>query len=176
MANIAVTDLIKEINENLKQKNSSRKDEVTVMQAMLNDRDYSVGIYDKTGEIDRYCPAADFDSVKASIISSAAKISKEEAKALAESHEVTKQEASSMVNLSKQFMLTYMETGRKLPLGGRKDTNFAIALKDVPERTKPCPKKVGVKEDGSSIYETPNKVIPAHVGLKAYGSCPEWVK
>lgn len=173
MAN--VRELVEEIKTNLKQKNSSQKDEISVMQAMLNDHEYSVDVYDKSGVIGQYNPADDFTSMAASIVSATAKIGKEEAKALVEAHEVTKGEAKTMVGISKEFIHTYLGTGRKLPLGGRAETNFALSLKDVPERTKPCPRKVGVGDDGSGIYETPNKIIPAHVGLKAYGSCPPWV-
>lgn len=176
MANVTVTDIVKDIKDNLKQRNASQKDEIVVMQAMLNDTSYSVDLYDKTGKVGEYCPAEDFNGMMASVISTTTKISKEEAKELAEAHEVTKGEAKTMVGVSKEFVNTYLHTGRKLPLGGREETNFALSLKDVPERTKPCPKKVGIGEDGSSIYETPNKIIPAHIGLKAYGSCPLWVK
>lgn len=177
MANtVSVNEIIHDIKTNLKQRNSSQKDEITVMQAMLNDTTYNVGIYDKTGKVGEYCPAEDFNSMLSSVISTATKIGKDEAKSLAQAHEVSKGEARSMVNISKEFTNTYLKTNRKLPLGGREDTNFALSLKDVPERTKPCPRKVGIKDDGSSIYETPTKTIPAHVGLKAYGSCPPWVK
>lgn len=172
----SVVDVVKNIKDNLKQRNSSQKDEVTVMQAMLNDKSYSVDVYDKSGKIGEYCPAEDFNNMTASIIAATTKISKEEAKTLAEAHEVTKTEAKSQVGVSKQFIHTYLDTGRKLPLGGREKTNFALSLKDVPERTKPCPRKVGIGDDGSGIYETPNKIIPAHVGLKAYGACPPWIK
>lgn len=177
MANgYCVTDLVKDIKDGLKQRNSSQKDEITVMQAMLNDTSYSVDVYDKSGKIGEYNPAEDFNAMTASIISATTKISKDEAKALAEAHEVTKAEAKSQVGISKEFIHTYLGTGRKLPLGGREETNFALSLKDVPERTKPCPRKVGIGDDGSGIYETPTKIIPAHIGLKAYSSCPAWVK
>lgn len=177
MANeVTVKGLVKDIKDNLKQRNSSQKDEISVMQAMLNDTSYVVDVYDKSGKVGEYCPADDFNNMTASIISATTKIGKDEAKTLAEAHEVTKAEAKSQVGISKQFTLTYLETGRKLPLGGREETNFALSLKEVPERTKPCPRKVGVGDDGSGIYETPNKIIPAHVGLKAYGSCPPWIK
>ena len=176
MSNVNVVELVDDIRTNLKQRNSSQKDEIAVMQAMLNDTSYVVDVWGKNGKEGEYCPAADFNDMMTSIISSTAKISKEEARTLAEQHEVTKAEAKTQVGVSKQFILTYAETNRKLPLGGRQDTNFALSLKDVPERTKPCPRKVGVGDDGSGIYETPNKIIPAHKGLKAYSSCPAWLK
>ena len=45
MAN--VNELLKDIKDNLKQRNSSQKDEIAVMQAMLNDNGYKVDVYDK---------------------------------------------------------------------------------------------------------------------------------
>lgn len=171
-----VNELLKDIKDNLKQRNSSQKDEIAVMQAMLNDTSYKVDVYDKSGVVGQYCPAEDFNAMAASIVSSTAKIGKEEAMSLVENHEVTKAEAKAMVGVSKEFINTYLQTGRKLPLGGREETNFALSTKNVPERTKPCPRRVGIGDDGSGIYETPIKVIPAHVGLKAWSSCPAWIK
>ena len=49
--------LLKEIKEGLSQVSSSQKDEVRVMQAMLNDREYVVGIYGKEGKKEDYCPS-----------------------------------------------------------------------------------------------------------------------
>lgn len=171
-----VDTLVKEIHDGLKQKNSSQKDEVRVMQAMLNDTSFKVGIYGKNGKEGEYCPAEDFKSMASSIVASTTKINKEEAKGLIADYNVSKAEAGAMVNISKQFINTYLDTGRKLPLGGREKTNFALSSRLVPEKTKPCPKKVGIDEEGNDIYEKIEKTIPEHVGLKAYGSCPSWVK
>ena len=40
--NVNVQELINDIKENLKQKSASRRDEETVMRAMLNDRNFVV--------------------------------------------------------------------------------------------------------------------------------------
>ena len=171
-----VEGLIQEIKENLTQKNSSQKDEVRVMQAMLNDTSFVVDVYGTKGKEGEYCPAEDFKGMVSSIVSSAAKIRKEEAKVLADSYEATKNDAATMVNISKEYINTYMHTGRKLPLGGRAETNFYLTGREVPEKTKPCPTKVGIDDNGNPIYETPDKTIPAHLGLKAYSSCPKWMR
>lgn len=176
MSEIKVNDLLKEIKDGLKQRNASQKDEVRVMQAMLNDDSYKVDLYSKEGKVGEYCPAEDYKNMITTVISSTTKISKDEAKALAQEHEASKNEAATMVNISKQFTLSYLETNRKLPLGGRADSNFALSLKEVPEKVKPYPRKVGVDESGADIYETINKTTPAHIGLKAHGSCPTWLK
>ena len=79
--NATVKGLIEEINSNLSQRNSSRKDEIRVMQAMLSDTSYVVDVYDKEG-IEKYNPAKDFQSMCASVMANAAKISDAEAEPL----------------------------------------------------------------------------------------------
>ncbi len=177
MANVYdVNSIINEIKTNLSQTSSSSKDEVRVMMGMLNDPSYEVGIYGGSGLKGTYNPAKDFRKMEASIIASTVKISKEEAEALAEAHEVTKNEATSMVNISKEFVNTYLHTGRKLPFGGRETSNLALCGKDVDETKKSYPKKIGVNEDGTGRYESREKTVPAHFSAKVYGSCPDWVK
>lgn len=173
---VNVMDLVKEIDSSRSQTAASQKDEVRVMQAMLNDTSYSVGVFDKTGKKEEYSPAKDFKSMAASIVASSTKISKDESEKLLADYEVTKSEASSMVNISKEFINTYLETGRKLPLGGREKSNFALSKVAKEETTKSFPKKVGVDDEGKGIYEHCEKKVPAHTSIKAYGSCPVWVE
>jgi predicted DNA-binding protein (UPF0251 family) len=172
----SVLGLVKEIKDNLSQVSSSTKDEIRVMQAMLNDKEYEVGVYTNTGLKETYNPAKDFRAMLSGVVANTTKISKEEAAALVDVHEVTKSEASTMVNVSKEFVNTYLATGRKLPFGGRETSNIAISGKDVKETTKTYPKKVGVNEDGTDRYESGERKVPAHFTAKIYGSCPEWVK
>lgn len=74
MANdISVKDLVEEIKESLTQKNSSQKDEIRVMQAMLNDTSFKVDVYGNDGKEGEYCPAEDFKGMVSSIIAEAAK-------------------------------------------------------------------------------------------------------
>ncbi len=171
-----VQSLVKEIKDGLSQVSSSAKDEVRVMQAMLNDTEYEVGVYTNSGFKETYNPAKDFKGMLSGVIASTTKISKEEASSLANAHEVTKSEATTMVNVSKEFVNTYISTGRKLPFGGREKSNISISGKDVPETVKTYPKKVGVNEDGTGRYESGERKVPAHITAKVYGSCPDWVK
>lgn len=168
--------LVNEIKDNLSQVSSSNKDEIKVMQAMLNDTNYEVGVYTNAGLKETYNPAKDFRGMLSGIVSSTTKISKEEAATLVSSYEVTKSDASSMVNVSKEFVNTYMATGRKLPFGGREKSNIALSGKEVKETIKTYPKKVGVNEDGSGRYESGERRVPSHITAKVYGSCPDWVK
>lgn len=171
-----VSVLVKEIKDGLKQASSSSKDEVRVMRAMLNDRDYEVGVYGQEGKIGTYNPSADARSMIASVIASAAKVSKDEAQVLAEDHEFSNGEAASMVNVSKEFVNTYLGTGRKLNFGGRESSTLALLSRDIPQSVSRYPKKVGENTDGTGIYENAEKTVPAHINIKAISPCPVWVK
>lgn len=172
---ITMNELIADIKSNIKQVSSSQKDEVRVMQAMLNDTSFEVGVYGNAGKIDTYNPAKDFRSMQSSIVSSVARISKDEAATLVEGYEVTKADATTMVGISKEFVNTYLSTGRKLPFGGRADSDYALSMKEIPEAEKTYQKRI-VDAAGNVTYEPGKKVIPAHKGLKAKSSCPKWVK
>lgn len=171
-----VQNLVKEIHDNLQQKSASRKDEVSVMKAMLNDKEYKVDIYGKDGVSGTYCPAEDAREMVAGIIQTAAKVPAAEAKELAANYEFKKSDAETSVNLSKEFVNTYLETGRKLPLGGRAKSNISLEGKHVEESTILCPTKIGVGDDGKDMYDRKPRTIAAHDSVKVYGSCPAWLK
>ena len=165
-----VTDLVKDIRTNLKQKSASQKDEVRVMRAMLNDKDFRIGEYTKEGKVGEYSPYEDSRKMVSTILSSAAKIPTAEAKEIANKYEFSKAEASTLINVSKEFINTYAHTGRKLPLGGREDMNVTIQLKEVPESVKQFPK------GGIGSSERGQVTIPAHNTLKVSGPCPVYLK
>lgn len=170
-----MNEIIADIKSNIKQVSSSQKDEVRVMQAMLNDTTFEVGVYGNAGKIGTYNPAQDFRSMQSAIVSSVAKISKDEANSLVSGYEVTKNDAITMVNVSKEFVNTYLSTGRKLPFGGREDSDYALSMKEIPETEKIYQKRIS-DAAGNVTYEPGKKIIPAHKGLKAKSSCPKWVK
>lgn len=162
-----IRDAITDPNNRDKISAANRKDEVTVMRAMLNDTSFKVGIYDRTGKIDDYCPAESFRKMLTNIVSSTTRISQSEASSLVDKYEVTKSDAAAMIGISKEFINTYLTTRRKLPLGGREFSNVSLELKKVEERTASVPSK-----DGSRIAST----IPAHYGIKSTSPCPVWIK
>ena len=171
-----VKGLLNEIKSNLSQTASSSKDEVKVMKAMLNDKEYKVDIYGKNGKEGEYCPAEDARKMVASVMSSSAKIPQSEAEKLMENYEFKKSEATSMINISKEFVNTFIKTGRKLPLGAREKSNVSLSLKEVEESTRTYPKKVGVNADGTDRYEKAETKISAHESVKVHAPCPSWVK
>lgn len=168
-----VNSLISQINEKRNGKvSSSAKDEVLVMQAMLNDSTFVVDVYGKNGVEGQYCPYTESRNMIGSIIKDATRISAEEASRIANDYEFGKKESETMVTLSKQFINTYLETGRKLPLGGTANSNISISKKTKPEREYNA--KIGINDDGSD--KTSPCVVPSHGTIKVYSSCPKWVK
>lgn len=171
-----VKNLLDEISTNLSQKSSSRKDEVRIMQAMLSDPSYEVSIYGKDGIEDTYNPANDFRGMCASVMSHAAKIPMAEANQLMDNYQVSKTEAGSMINLSKEFFNTFLKTGRKLPLGARETSDISLSLKKVEASTRLYPQKIGVNDDGSDRYSKTPTTVPAHESIRVHAPCPSWVK
>lgn len=171
-----VSKMIEEIRGNLSQTGSSQKDELKVMQAMLNDTSYEVGIYGKNGLEKNYNPSKDARGMCANIIAGTTKISQQEAAALMNDYEFKKSDANTMINISKEFVNTFIQTKRKLPLGAREKSNVSISLKEVDGTTRSYPKKVGVNSDGTARYEKAATEVPAHQSIKVHAPCPSWVK
>lgn len=171
-----VIDLINEIKSGLSQTSSSRKDEVRIMKVMLSDPTFEVTTYGKDGPDGTYNPCKDFRSMCSSVIASTAKIPQAEAESLMMDYEPKKSEATAMVGIAKEFVSTYVQTGRKLPLGGRETSNVSVSAKHVAEQTRPYPQKVGVNEDGSDRFSRSPTTVPAHDSIRVYGPCPSWIR
>lgn len=172
---MTVNELIENIKANTSQVSSSRKDEVKVMQAMLNDTSYEVDVYSKDSDVVKYNPAKDFRNMCTNIISTAAKIPTAEAENIVNKYEVKRADAATMVNISKEFVNSYLKTGRKLPLGSREFSDVSISLKKVNETTRLYPTKVGVNDDGSNRYSKTPTVVPAHESIRVHAPCPSWI-
>ena len=168
--------LLDEITSSLSQTSSSRRDEIRIMQAMLSDPEYEVSVYGKDGKEGTYNPALEYRAMCASVISNAARIPMSEATQLMDDYTVRKTEAAAMVGISKEFVNTYLKTGRKLPLGAREKSDVSLSLKKVEATTRVYPQKIGVNDDGSDKFsKTPTKV-PAHNSIRVHAPCPSWVK
>ena len=173
-----VNELIKEIRTNVEKtrKSASSQDEVKVMRAMLNDKEYKVSEYRGTGKVSEFCPSEKIRDFSASVISNAVDMSQSEANAIMENYEYSNKESQLLIDVSKEFINTYLDTGRKISLGGRADSNISLIQKEIPETKTTYPKKVGEDKSGNPIYAHPESVIPAHKSISVSGSCPKWVK
>lgn len=162
MNNASIRELVEEINSTRTQTSASTKDEVRVMRAMLNDPTFKVDVWGRNGIEGQYCPFDDARTMIANIIKDTTKMTTMEATELANNYEFGKQEASIMVGLSKEFINTYIETGRKLPLGGRETSNISIAKK--------------VKESKSNNSDSDNnETTKCHGSLRVFSPAPSWI-
>ena len=123
-----VKSVVSSIKKDLRQSSSSSKDEVTVMMAMMNDKTYKVDELGKDGQVvSTYCPAEVAQDLAATIIKSATKVSAAEADELAKNHTFGRKEATAMVTMSKEFVNTYLDCGRKIKFGNREGKSLVLA-------------------------------------------------
>lgn len=166
MSSVTVKSVLKDIKGGSETSVASKKNEVAVMQAMLNDPTYKVGLYDNSGQkTGTYSPYESSRVVVQSVLTNGAKMSSAEAEKIATNYQFGKKESQEMVDLSKQFTMTYLETGRYLPLGGRETMNVKLKLKEVPEKEYRNP-----RDNGQKI------VVPAHSSIKVKRHLPRTSK
>ena len=91
-------------------------------------------------------------------------------------HEFIKSEAEALIEFSKEFINTYIHTGRKLPLGGREKSNVSVALKEIPAGERTFPQVVEVKKDGTKIYSSGRTYVKAYESVKVFAPAPSWLK
>jgi len=168
MAVKKVEDLMKELSEK-GSKRPSAKDETQIMMGILNDTSFKVTTNvtkECAGEL--HCPAELFKSVIASAISDTTKMSRDEATSLAESFEISPKDANSMVQVSKDFINTTLDCGKRISLGDLPTRKVSLETKTVAERERECIKP-----------QTKEKITvktPEYNTVKAIGKCPDWLK
>ena len=158
-------EFIEELKLNVHQSSASHKDEVAVAQALMNDPAYTVQEYSKNGVVET-TPFADLRKVFANVVSSTTKMSHKESEELMNSYEFNKSDADAFVKASKEFVQTYLQTGRKFPLGGRETSDVSLMWRNIEEKKAAVPVRYG--------GERVEKTIPAHGGVKAINTCPSW--
>ena len=81
-----------------------------------------------------------------------------------------------MVNISKEFFNTFLQTGRKLPKGAREKSDVSQSQKKVAPSTRLYPQKVGVNDDGTPKYSKAPTTVAAHEAIRVHAPCPPWVQ
>ena len=173
---MTVKDVIANIAETRTQTSANSKDENRVALAMLNDPTYVVDIYNKEGIVGQYSPYAETRDMISNIIKDTAKISEGEAKKLAENYQFDKKNSQAMINFGKEFVLTYLQTGRKLPMGCREKSNCSLIKITKDARTSSFPVPNGVDANGEKIYTTTTGTTPAYESIRVSGACPAHLK
>ena len=166
-----VNPIIQNIKDNLSQRSISKKDEAIVMKAMMNDPEYFVSTYSKTKDddicIEKYYPGLEFRKTIANIVANLTHIPRKEAKMLVSQYEFNYSEAKSFINFSKEFINTYLQTGRKIGLGGRDTSDVELMWKIISSKTASVPDR----NNGSRQIVH----VPEHGGIKTINPCPKWI-
>lgn len=170
-------EILSVIKSNVKQHSASTKDEISIMQGMINDRHYAVEVFDKQGSTNQfYYPAQEFRGMITDVVANTTKITKEEASSLIEDYDFKRSQAKALVGLSKEFINTYLDTGRKLKLGGREDSNVSLVKKEYIAGKRRYPSRIGVNQDGQAIVEPKEIWVDSYSGIKASSPCPSWIR
>lgn len=156
-----IMDEIKETTK--KAKAASKVDEIRVMRGMLNDPDFSISIYDKNkGMIGSRCPREEAVKFAANVSSSITGLDIKSATEIANGYEFTKKDAIFLIDNAKDFVSTYLETGRKLPIVQSATTEASLIVRHVDEKTKPVPNGTGTT------------TIPAYDKVVSKSKCPKY--
>lgn len=151
MAKSELEQLVYDIRKSTSQTAINKVDEVRVMTSMLNDADFSLGVYDRTqGYIGQRCPHDEAVKFVKNIINGATGLDNKDSMHLAQNYEFTKKDANFLLGNMRDFMTVYMNTGRKINIIQSANTDASLFVKEVkateklvPDKDNPgCTKKV----------------------------------
>ena len=161
--------LVAEIKKNTANQIAINKvDEVRVMRTMLNDRDFKLGIYDKSlGYIGDRCPHEEAVNFTKNIISGSTGLDAKDSRHLAENYEFTKRDASFLIDNMRDFLEVYTSTGRKINVMQTAATEACLYTKPVEAINKSVP-------DKNNPGKNKQVVTSPYVKLVAVTKCPKY--
>ena len=142
MAKSQLEELITDIRRNTNQIAINKVDEVRVMKSMLNDPEYSVGVYDKTlGYVGQRSPHQEAVKFVKNIISNATGLDSKDSLHLAENYEFTNKDANFLLSNMRDFLYIYTNTGRKINVIQSANTEASLYTKEISASKKFVPDK-----------------------------------
>lgn len=161
--------LVADIKKNTSQIAINRVDENRVMKCMLNDKNFSLGVYDKNlGYIGEKCPHDNAVNFVKNIIMGSTGLDSKDSKHLAENYEFTKRDAGFLLENMRDFMQVYMQTGRKINIMQTGATEACLYTKDISAKSKLVPDK---EQSGKSKQITTSPFIK----LVSASTCPKYL-
>lgn len=162
--------LVQEIKEETNQISVNKIDEVRVMKCMLNDPDFSIGVYDKNkGYIGQRCPHEEAVKFTKNIISETTGLDSKNSRMLAENYEYSNRDATFLLNNMRDFMTVYTGTGRKINILQTECSEAYLHTKQVGSRTLTVPDREN--KGCSKQIET----LP-YTKLVSINKCPKYMK
>lgn len=160
--------LISQIKSETNQIAINKSDEVKVMTAMLNDKDFSLGVYDKKmGYIGQKSPHEEAEKFISDIISRSTGLDKKDSSHLASNFEFTKKDANFLLSNMRDFLQVYTLTGRKINIMQTAATEANLYIKEVPASTKVVP-------DKDKTGETKTITTSPFIKLVSQSKCPKY--
>jgi len=161
-----VIDEIKKVTET--QTSINKADELKVMTTMLNDKDFSVSVYDKKiGYIGQRSPHEEAVKFVGDVIQRTTGLDKKDSVHLASNLEFTKRDANFLITNMKDFLSVYTNTGRKINIMQNESTEANLYVKEMGASTKTIPNKDNPKE--SKIIKT-----SPYIKLVSQSKCPKY--
>lgn len=135
--------LIAAIVEKTSQIAVNRTDEVTVMQTMLNDEVFRVGEYDrKNGEYtNTHSPREEALDIVKEAYTGLTGSSDVEAETLMGGYMFSKKQAQNFIGISKDFIGTYLQSGRKMTVMSEPRGEATLSLRHIEDHEKTVPDK-----------------------------------
>jgi len=163
-----LSEMIAEIKANTKQVAINRNDEVRVMKEMLNDPNFNVSIYEKsTGYVGQRCPREEATGFVKNIIQATTGLDARDSKHLADNYEFTKRDATFLLTNMRDFMSTYLSTGRKINIVQSANAEANLFARDVKPLVKTIPASEGSKE-------TKQITTAAYTKIVSNSKCPKY--
>lgn len=162
--------LVHQIKKNAKQVAINKVDEVRVMQTMLNDKEYTMGVYDRSiGYIGQKSPHDEAVKFVKGIISGTTGLDTRDSQHLAENYEFTKKDANFLLSNMRDFLNVYTSTGRKINIMQTADTEACLYKKDIKSSKKVVPNKES--KDGNSVKTV---ITNPYTKLVSASKCPKY--
>ena len=160
--------LIGEIKKTTEHQTSINKaDELRVMTSMLNDTEFTLGVYDKKiGYIGQRSPHDEAVKFVGDIIQRATGLEKKDSVHLASGLEFTKRDANFLITNMKDFISVYTSTGRKINIVQSAATEANLYTKEMSASTKTIPNKDNPKESKT--------ITSPYIKLVSQSRCPKY--
>lgn len=168
MAKSQLETLVNDIKKSTSQIAINKVDEVKVMKCMLNDPDYSIGVYDKTiGYIGQRSPHQEAVKFTKNIISGATGLDNKDSLHLAENYEFTNRDANFLLTNMRDFLYVYTGTGRKINIMQSAATEACIFTKEIQATNKAVP-------DKDNPHKTKQITTSPYIKLVSSSKCPKY--
>ena len=124
------------------QKAINRADEVKVMKSMLNDPDFTIGVYDRSnGYIGQKSPRKEAVKFVRDIVSGTTKLDNKDSQLLAEQYQFTTRNANFLLDNMRDFLYVYTGSGRKINIVQSATSETCLFAKYIPSAEKTVPDK-----------------------------------